>query len=109
MIYKERGNTSEGLLDNFSYFSGEEIFQDQKMPKKGKGKSKEEELWNGDEEENALEEKMKKLATDDGAAGKDKKKKKKSKLAQLAELMAAEDNEEGGVFLFCFSKLLMME
>ncbi|XP_048739644.2 ATP-binding cassette sub-family F member 1-like [Ostrea edulis] len=64
------------------------------MPKKGKGKSKEEELWNGDEEENALEEKMKKLATDDGAAGKDKKKKKKSKLAQLAELMAAEDNEE---------------
>ncbi|XP_062618813.1 ATP-binding cassette sub-family F member 1-like [Saccostrea cucullata] len=64
------------------------------MPKKGKGKAKEEELWNGDEEEKALDEKMKKLATDDGAAGKEKKKKKKSKLAQLAEIMAAEDDEE---------------
>uniref|UniRef100_K1QTE3 ATP-binding cassette sub-family F member 1 n=1 Tax=Magallana gigas TaxID=29159 RepID=K1QTE3_MAGGI len=64
------------------------------MPKKGK-KSKEEELWNDEEEDKALEEKMKKLSTEDGAGGKEKKKKnKKSKLAQLAELMAAEDNEE---------------
>lgn len=64
------------------------------MPKKGK-KSKEEELWNDEEEDKALEEKMKKLWTEDGAGGKEKKKKnKKSKLAQLAELMAAEDNEE---------------
>jgi hypothetical protein len=71
------------------------------MPKKGKAKIKEEELWNGDEEERAMEEKMKKLAMEDGAGGKDKKKKKKSKLAQLAELMAAEDNEEGlGLYLF---------
>lgn len=64
------------------------------MPKKGK-KSKEEELWNDEEEDKALEEKMKKLSTEDGAGGKEKKKKnKKSKLAQLAELMAAEENEE---------------
>ncbi|WAR30412.1 ABCF1-like protein [Mya arenaria] len=65
------------------------------MPKKNKGKKREDDDWKDEEAEQKLEERMKDLKTGDQPEKKTKKSKdKKSKLKELAEFLADDDGEE---------------